>query len=59
MPASLSSASARSRRVLIVDDYADAAESLALLLNLAGYDATTATDGKTANGPKCRFQGSA
>jgi CheY-like chemotaxis protein/two-component sensor histidine kinase len=34
-------------RVLIVDDNEDAAESLAMLLQAEGYDARTASDGKT------------
>ncbi len=36
------------RRVLIVDDNKDAAESLAMLLQTEGYDTRTASDGKTA-----------
>ena len=36
------------RRVLIVDDNRDAAESLALLLQLSGYDVRTAHDGLSA-----------
>jgi CheY-like chemotaxis protein len=36
------------RRVLVVDDNQDAADSLALLLRLAGQDARTAYDGPSA-----------
>ena len=35
-------------RILVVDDNADAAESLALLLQLSGHEARTAHDGETA-----------
>src|SRR5262245_23876446 len=35
-------------RVLIADDYADAAESLAMLLELAGLETSTATRGDEA-----------
>jgi CheY-like chemotaxis protein len=35
-------------RILVVDDNADAAESLAVLLRLMGYEAQTATDGPAA-----------
>jgi len=36
------------RRILVVDDNADAAESLAMLLSLGGHDTRTAHDGETA-----------
>lgn len=36
---------ARSRRILIVDDHADTAESLALCLRVAGHRVETASDG--------------
>jgi PAS domain S-box-containing protein len=36
------------RRILVVDDNTDTAESLALLLRLAGHDTCTAADGPTA-----------
>ena len=41
-------ASARSRRILLVDDNKDAADSMAILLRLAGHDVQTAYDGKQA-----------
>ena len=33
------------RRVLIVDDYSDSAKTLAMLLNLRGFETRTAADG--------------
>jgi PAS domain S-box-containing protein len=39
---------AAGRRALVVDDNVDAADSLALLLRLGGYDVRTANDGPTA-----------
>jgi CheY-like chemotaxis protein len=35
-------------RILVVEDYADAAESLALLLRLEGHKVTVASDGPSA-----------
>jgi len=37
-----------SRRILVVDDHADSAEGLAVLLRLHGHEAVTAGDGVTA-----------
>jgi PAS domain S-box-containing protein len=39
---------ARGRRILIADDNVDAAESLAMILQLAGYDVQTVHDGEQA-----------
>jgi len=39
---------ARCQRILIVDDWVDSAESLALLLRLQGHDATTVNSGEEA-----------
>lgn len=39
---------ARALRILVVDDNADAAESLALLMQLEGHDAQVATSGRAA-----------
>jgi CheY-like chemotaxis protein len=47
-PATAAAPAARSARVLVVDDSVDGAESLALLLRLAGYDVRVAHDGPTA-----------
>ncbi|HEX4613148.1 MAG TPA: ATP-binding protein [Urbifossiella sp.] len=44
------------RRVLIVDDNADAAESLAALLGLQGHAVRTAADGPTALGAAAEFR---
>lgn len=44
IPPSLSSA----RRILVVDDHADAAEGLAFFLRLHGHETRTAEDGVTA-----------
>jgi signal transduction histidine kinase len=43
-------------RVLVVDDNRDAADSLALLLNLDGYKVDVANDGATALSEAVRFQ---
>ena len=48
-PAAQTPAASRTRRrVLVVDDHVDAAESLALLLKLLGHDVRVAHDGRTA-----------
>ncbi len=47
-PAEESAAPAPPRRILVVDDNADAADSLALLLRLGGHDVRTAYDGPAA-----------
>ena len=39
---------ARRKRILVVDDNRDSAESLAMVLRLSGYDARTAYDGRQA-----------
>src|SRR5581483_3272635 len=44
------------RRVLIVEDNADARESLQLLLQLAGHDVETAADGPAALGKVQAFR---
>ena len=44
------------RRVLIVDDSADAAESLAMLLTVEGHEVRTARDGPTALAAADEFQ---
>ncbi len=46
----------RSRRVLLIDDNVDAAESLAQLLALSGHDARTAVDGPDALQVASNFQ---
>jgi signal transduction histidine kinase/CheY-like chemotaxis protein len=45
-----------SRRVLVVDDNADSAESMALLLRVEGHLVETAHDGETALALAARFQ---
>lgn len=44
-----------SRRVLLVDDHQDSAESLALLLQLKGYEVAVAGDGPGALETAARF----
>jgi CheY-like chemotaxis protein len=44
-----------SRRVLLVDDHQDSAESLALLLQLKGYEVAVAGDGQGALETAARF----
>jgi CheY-like chemotaxis protein len=44
------------RRVLIVDDYPDTVESLAIVLQLAGFEVEVAHDGPTALALLPRFQ---
>jgi PAS domain S-box-containing protein len=44
------------RRILVVDDSSDAAESLAVLLRLAGYEVRTAYDGPRAVDAAVAFQ---
>ena len=43
-----SAVSAPARRILLVDDNRDAADSMAILLRIAGHDVRTAYDGRTA-----------
>jgi PAS domain S-box-containing protein len=45
-----------SRRVLIIEDNADAAESLQMLLELSGFEVTTAADGTSGLATARRFQ---
>src|SRR5262245_60285267 len=44
----MSASSERPRRVLVVDDYPQSAESLAKILTLRGYEARTAHEGREA-----------
>jgi CheY-like chemotaxis protein len=44
------------RRILVVDDNKDAANSLAMLLNMMGYDVRTAHDGLEAVGAATTFE---
>ena len=46
----------RPRRVLVVDDHPDVADSLALLLRLDGHEVRVAGDGATALGVAAEFQ---
>ncbi len=46
----------RKRRILVVDDNIDAAESLAMLLSMQGHDVLTAHDGLEALGQIPRFR---
>ena len=48
MTGTLATAPVQRRRVLIVDDNQDAAESMALLLNVTGHEAHVAFDGRMA-----------
>jgi PAS domain S-box-containing protein len=47
-PCALQALNGPSRRLLVVDDNVDAAESLALMLRLSGHEVRTAHDGATA-----------
>ncbi|HET6654613.1 MAG TPA: ATP-binding protein [Gammaproteobacteria bacterium] len=55
-PASADSATATKPRVLIVDDYADAADSLAELLQIDGYTTRVAYDGAAALEAAAEFE---
>jgi CheY-like chemotaxis protein len=46
----------RAHRVLVVDDNRDAADSLALLLSVSGYDTMAAYDGAEAVGVAAKFR---
>jgi two-component system CheB/CheR fusion protein len=48
VPERVAALGARSRRLLVVDDNVDAADSLAQMLRLAGFEARVAYDGRTA-----------
>jgi CheY-like chemotaxis protein len=52
----VSQARARALRVLVVDDNRDAADSLAMLLRVCGYDTLAAYDGAEAVGVATRFR---
>ncbi|MCU0759603.1 MAG: ATP-binding protein [Steroidobacteraceae bacterium] len=47
-PERIATLGARARRLLVVDDNVDAADSLAQMLRLAGFDTRVAYDGRTA-----------
>jgi PAS domain S-box-containing protein len=51
-----SAAQLAGRRILVVDDNVDGAETLAMLLSLSGYDARTAFDGPNALRAAAEFQ---
>jgi PAS domain S-box-containing protein len=56
VPDAAAAGSGRGRRVLIVEDHADAAESMQLLLQLFGHEAETAQDGPAALEAVRRFR---
>lgn len=57
-PAALASSAvpAPGRRILVVDDNVDGAETLAMLLSLSGYETRTAFDGPSALSAAAQFQ---
>ena len=55
-PAGGAATRALARRILVVDDNADAATSLGRLLNLSGYEIRVAHDGKAALAEVATFQ---